>query len=115
MSVRRLEFITKFDWFFRLVGAMIFASIFFCVGSYVGYLKGYENGSFELKYLMTLPDGGLYMSSETASVWSAMNGNALSWVKIPPPEVARIIKTFEVPKQVTNSTTTTTIVEGNKK
>lgn len=62
------------------------------------YVLGLRAGAWELRYLMDMPPGALYMSARTHAVWQRFNTpegqQTIGFVRIPDPEQARLVQLF---------------------
>lgn len=73
-----------------LVGLLLGAGLCYVVGVHVGFRLGMS----DLHYLMEMPTGGIYMSSNTGAVWSKLSAQQIHFVRVPNPEQARLIRLF---------------------
>ena len=117
-----LKSTTKFDSAKLVLAILIGLAISIAVGQVAfkrgvaeGYKYGFQDGNWEIKYVMSLPAGGLYMSFETQAIWSGLPNQMVAFTRIPPPHVAQLMKNFEAPDRSKPATTTTTTIPEVKK
>lgn len=79
------------------------AAVGLVVGAGIGCWAGHRWGQHDLLRVMEMPQGGLYLSHATNTVFQKLTGSQVSWLRIPDPEQAQLVKMF-----ATDPTTTTT-------
>lgn len=67
-------------------------------------------GERDLRVLLDMPQGGLYLSARHQAVFQKLQPQTVSWLRIPDPAQARLMRLFGAPSPT--GTTTTTMPPG---